>query len=102
MAGQFTSVQRIPSLQKSFLCVFRRRWYAKTPFGTVHHERNSFCAFVLKKILVCVYYVEAPTSTAVKTAETKFQCTPNSHYRQNGGVAKRNTGLIASTPNQTQ
>lgn len=65
-------------------------------------NRNSFCAFVLNKILVCVYYIEAPTSTAVKTAETKLQFTPNSHCRQNGGVAKKNMGLIASTPNQTQ
>lgn len=65
-------------------------------------NRNSFCAFVLNKILVCVYYVEAPTSTAVKTAETKLQWTPNSLCRQNGGVAKKNMGLIAGTPNQTQ
>lgn len=41
MAGQFTSVQRIASLQKSSPCVFRRRWYAKTPFGTVHHEQEQ-------------------------------------------------------------
>lgn len=35
-------------------------------------NRNSFCAFVLNKILVCVYYIEAPTSAAVKTAETNL------------------------------
>lgn len=102
MAGQFTSVQRTPSLQKSFHAssgqdgTQQRRLELETTY------RNSFCAFVLNKILVCVYYVEAPTSTAVKIAETKLQCTPNSHCRQNGGGAKKNRGLIASTPNQTQ
>lgn len=41
MAGQVTSVQRIPSLQKSSPYVFRRRWYAKTPFGTGNHEQEQ-------------------------------------------------------------
>lgn len=102
MAGQFTSVQRTPSLQKSFHASSGQDGTQKRRLELYTTNRNSFCAFVLKKILVCVYYIEAPTSTAVKIVEIKLQCTQNSHCRQNGGVAKKNMGLIASTPNQFQ